>query len=131
MQTLKSIAIATLVFLLMDGLWIGVIAKQFYMTQMADFLRIQNNAITPNFYAAVIVYIALIAGILIFVIPKAHGSPLLALMWGALFGFVTYATYDFTNLAVIKNWPFGISIIDVLWGCVVCGITSCVTTWLK
>ncbi|MCX7124263.1 MAG: DUF2177 family protein [Gammaproteobacteria bacterium] len=131
MQTLKSIFIATIVFLLMDGLWIGVIAKQLYMTQMGDFLRIQNNTIIPNFYAAAVVYIALISGILIFVIPKANGNPLLALMWGALFGFVTYATYDFTNLAVVKNWPIGISIIDVVWGCVICGVTSFVTTWLK
>ena len=75
MQIIKSIIIATLVFLLMDGLWIGVIAKQLYMTQMSDFLSIHNNAITPNFYAAAIVYIALITGILVFVIPKAHGNP--------------------------------------------------------
>lgn len=101
------------------------------MTQIVDFLRIENNAISPNFFAAAIVYIALIAGILIFVIPKAQGNPLLALMWGALFGFVTYATYDFTNLAVVKNWPIGITVIDVLWGCVICGVTSFVTTWMK
>lgn len=105
--------------------------KKIYMTQIVDFLRIENNAISPNFFAAAIVYIALIAGILIFVIPKAQGNPLLALMWGALFGFVTYATYDFTNLAVVKNWPIGIAVIDVLWGCVICGVTSFVTTWMK
>lgn len=131
MQTLKSILIATIVFLLMDGLWIGVIAKKMYMTEMAGFLRVENNAISPNFLAAAIVYIALIGGILIFVIPKAGGNPLLALIFGALFGFVTYATYDFTNLAVVKNWPVGISIIDVVWGCVICGVTSFITTWLK
>jgi uncharacterized membrane protein len=131
MQTLKSIIVATVVFLLMDGLWIGVIANQLYMTQLGDFLRIQNNSITPNFYAAAVVYIALIGGILIFVLPKAQGNPLMALMWGAVFGFVTYATYDFTNLAVLKNWPIGISIIDVVWGCILCGVTSFVTTWLK
>lgn len=131
MHTLKLIIIATIVFLVMDGLWIGIIAKQLYMTQLSDFLNIQNNAIIPNFYAAAIVYIALISGILIFVIPKAHGNPFLALIWGALFGFVTYATYDFTNLAVVKNWPIGISIIDVAWGCVICGVTSFITTWLN
>ncbi len=101
------------------------------MTQMGDFLRTQGNTITPNLYAGAIVYFALIAGIFIFVLPKANGNPLLALMWGAVFGFVTYATYDFTNLAVVKNWPIGISIIDVLWGCVVCGVTSFITAWIE
>lgn len=125
MQILKSIMIATVVFLLMDSLWIGVIAKQLYISQLGPFLK------TPNFLAAGIVYVALITGILIFVIPKAHGNPVLALLWGALFGLITYAIYDFTNLAIVKNWPIAMSLIDIVWGCVVCGITSCITTWFQ
>lgn len=131
MPSLKSILITIGVLVLMDGLWIGIIAKPLYMTQLRPFLRIQNDTMAPNFFAAAIVYIALIAGILIFVLPKAQGNPLSALKWGALFGLLTYAIYDFTNLAIVKNWPIGISLLDILWGCVLCSVSSFVTTWLQ
>ncbi len=131
MQVLKSVIIATVVFLILDGLWIGVIAKQLYMTQMGSFLRVANGSITPNFAAAAVVYVALVAGILIFVIPKAAGNPWAALGWGALFGLICYAIYDFTNLAVIAKWPVLLCFIDVLWGAVLCGITSFIVMWCK
>ncbi|MCX7121400.1 MAG: DUF2177 family protein [Gammaproteobacteria bacterium] len=130
MQIFKSIVISTVVMLLMDVLWISLVMKQLYLSHMGEFLRIENNPIQFNFFAAAIVYIALITGILIFVIPKAAGNPLAALGWGALFGFICYATYDFTNLAIMKNWPLWLSVVDVAWGCVLCGITSMITVWL-
>lgn len=126
MFNIKQALVATAVFLLMDGLWLGFIAKKLYIQHMGDFLRLQNGSIVPNYFAAVVVYAALIAGILIFVLPKADGNVWLALYYGALFGFVCYATYDFTNLAVIDKWPVWITFIDVIWGCIICGVTSAV-----
>jgi uncharacterized membrane protein len=131
MQLVKTIIVTTLVFLSMDAIWLGYLGKQLYLSQMGTFLRLNNGAIQANYFAAAIVYLALIAGIIFFVLPKAQGNVAAALGWGALFGFVCYATYDFTNLAIVKSWPLWLSIIDVIWGCVICGVTSAVTTWLK
>ena len=114
----------TLTFVLLDAIWLGLIAKKMYIDAFGNLMRISNGAIQPSWPAAIVVYIALITGIIIFVIPKANGHPGFALLWGAIFGFVTYATYDFTNLAVLSQWSLKISIIDTLWGMVLCGLTS-------
>ncbi|MCW5589210.1 MAG: DUF2177 family protein [Legionellales bacterium] len=123
MKDLKTILIATIVFLLLDGIWLGFVAKQLYIDSIGHLLRLENGSIKPDWLGALVVYIALIAGLVIFVLPKSTSIPF-ALLWGALFGFVTYATYDFTNLAVLSNWPLKISIIDVLWGMTICAVTS-------
>lgn len=131
MQLVKSIVISTVVFLVMDGLWLGFIAKPLYIQDLGYLLRLQNNNIVPNLPAAILVYVLLIGGLLIFVLPKAGYQPLLALGWGALFGLICYGTYDFTNLAVVAKWPWRITLIDVIWGSVICGVTSCITAWLR
>lgn len=121
------VIIAVITFLLLDAIWLGVIAKQLYIDNLGPLLRLNNNSITPLWLPAIIVYIALIAGIVLFVLPKANNQPVAALLWGALFGFITYATYDFTNLAVLSGWSWKISLIDTAWGMVICGVTSAVT----
>jgi uncharacterized membrane protein len=125
-----SVIVTTCVFLLLDGIWLGVVAKQLYANELGSLLKMSGGQMQPNWFAAVVVYFALILGITCFVIPKASGRCDLALMWGALFGFVTYATYDFTNLSVLANWPLRISVIDTLWGMVLCGLTSCITVFV-
>jgi uncharacterized membrane protein len=124
-QTLKLLLFITTIMLLLDGLWLGLIAKRFYIAEYGSMLRLDsNNAMAPLLSAAVVVYIALIAGILLFVIPKAGGNALAALGWGALFGIIVYAVYDFTNLSVMANWPLKVTFIDTLWGGFLCGVTS-------
>ena len=75
-----------------------------------------------NWTAAILFYLIYIVGILIFaVLPGiAKDSLRHAALWGALFGFFTYATYDLTNLALLKDWPLNIVVIDILWGTVLC-----------
>jgi len=105
------------VFFLIDMLWLGVVAKGFYQTRLAEFLG------PVNWSAAIIFYLIYIVGILIFaVVPALRGESLVhALFFGALFGFFCYATYDFTNLATVRNWPLVVSIVDVIWGTVLTG----------
>lgn len=124
------IIIATVTFLILDAIWLGLLAKQMYIDAYGNLLRMSGGSMQPLWPAAVVVYIALIAGLVVFVIPKANGQLLPALLWGALFGFVTYATYDFTSLAVLANWSLKVSIIDTFWGMFICGITSFVTVLL-
>lgn len=122
-----QIIVATLSFLILDGIWLGFIGKKWYVAAFGHLMRMHNGNIQPTWPAAVVVYIALISGILLFVIPKANGNSFQALLWGGLFGFICYATYDFTNLAVLTDWTLKISIIDTIWGTFLCGITSYIT----
>ncbi len=122
------ILISTITMLILDGLWLGFIAKKLYLQEIGSLLRMSpKGGMDPLWLPALIVYVALIAGVLLFAIPKAQGSALNALIWGAIFGLICYAVYDFTNLAVLANWSWKMSIIDTLWGMVLCGLTSFLT----
>ncbi len=125
-----QILVATITFLLLDGLWLGFIGKKIYFNEIGSLMRMSNGVAQPLWPAAIVVYIALIAGIIIFVLPKANGSIKQALLYGALFGLASYATYDFTNLATLEGWSTKISIIDTIWGMTLCATTAAVTVWL-
>ena len=119
------------VFFLIDIIWLGVVAKNFYQKNLKYIL-------SPNvkWSAAIIFYLIYIAGILIFAVLPAVAKDSLrhAAVWGALFGFFTYATYDLTNLALLKDWPLIIVIVDILWGVVLCSafatLSFFVAKWL-
>jgi uncharacterized membrane protein len=74
------------------------------------------------------VYLLIPGGILVFVRPRlrAEGTAVAALGWGAAYGLVVYGVYDLTNRAVLEHWPLAITLADILWGCVICGVTSMV-----
>jgi uncharacterized membrane protein len=115
---------ATLVaFFLIDMVWLGLVARTFYRKQLGFLL-----APTTNWIAAVLFYLLFILGILVFVVvPGLQDNSLKAtLLRAALFGLVTYATYDLTNLATIKNWPLLITVVDLAWGTVLSIAVSCV-----
>ena len=114
---LKLYALTVPVFFIIDLIWLGVVAKGFYQKNLKYIL-----SPNVNWTAAIIFYLMYIAGILIFaVLPGiAKDSVRHAAMWGALFGFFTYATYDLTNLALHKDWPLNIVVVDILWGVVLC-----------
>lgn len=131
MPNIKSIVIATVIFLCMDYIWLGYLGRDLYMSSIGELMKSDSNESKIHYIPAVLAYATLIMGLMVFVIPKAAGSATAALGWGALFGFVCYGVYDFTNLAVITKWPVMISIIDIAWGCVVCGVTSCLTVLIS
>ncbi|KXS49927.1 Uncharacterized membrane protein [Halanaerobium congolense] len=121
---IKSYLIAIVVFFSVDLVWLGAVAKNLYREQLGFLLK--DNF---NMTAAAVFYIFYIAGLLFFVINRAVelSSWQYALGVGAFFGFITYATYDMTNLATIKDWPVMITVIDIIWGSVLCGLTSLIT----
>jgi uncharacterized membrane protein len=112
------------VFFVIDMLWLGVIAKGFYREKLSAFL-----SPTVNWPAAIIFYLLFIFGIIFFaVMPgREKDSLLITAMYGALFGFFTYATYDLTNLATLKNWPLSVVVVDILWGMVLCAIVASIS----
>ena len=112
-KLIVSYFLTTIVFFAIDMTWLGFIAKDFYRKYLGGFL---SN--TVNWPAAFIFYFIFIIGIFIFCIMPAieKQSVSKAIVMGALFGFFTYATYDLTNLATLRNWPLTIVLVDIIWG---------------
>ena len=124
---IKLYALTVQVFFIFDLIWLGVLAKGFYQKNL-------NALLSPkvNWPAAISFYLIFIAGILIFaVIPAVvKDSWRHAVLWGALFGFFTYMTYEFTNLALLKNWPLNIVFVDILWGVVLCTAVATISFFI-
>jgi uncharacterized membrane protein len=116
---------------IMDMIWLGVIAKNIYAENIGMLLRKSGDAMSPIWWAAVVVYLCITLGILFFVLPKAHGDYFLALACGALLGVVTYGIYDFTNYSILANWPWKITLIDFTWGIVLCGLSSLFAAFIQ
>jgi len=112
------------VFFLVDLFWLVVVANKLYKKYLGFIMKD-----SPNWGAAIIFYLLYIAGLVFFVIQPAieKGSWQQALFTGLFFGFITYATYDLTNLATLKDWPFTITVIDLIWGTVLGGTVSILT----
>jgi len=124
---IKLYAIALTVFLGIDMVWLTLIAKNFYAKQIG-YLMAKN----PNLLAALIFYLIFIAGLVFFVISPALDKKMWtsALFAGAFFGLVTYATYDLTNLATVRDWPLVITIVDLIWGMFVSAAVSVATYFI-
>ena len=118
---IKLFFIALPVFFAIDIVWLVFVAKKFYQEQIGFLMRPDVNWI-----AAIVFYLLFIAGLVTFVITPAieKQSWLHALLYGAFFGLVTYATYDLTNLATTKDWPLVVTIVDLIWGTVLAASVS-------
>ena len=122
MQYLGIYLATFLTMLVIDAIWLGVIAKSMYANAMGGLM-----SPNPNLWAAAAFYFIFPVGLLIFaVLPQADSPVWKAALMGALFGFFAYSTYDLTNLAVIKDWPVGLTFIDMAWGTMVSGIAAAV-----
>jgi uncharacterized membrane protein len=120
---LKIYGVALIIFFAIDMLWLGVIAKNLYDRFIGDLLG------DVKWVPAIIFYLLFIVGLTFFVIEPALAKESLtyALFAGMFFGFITYATYDLTNLATLQGWSLEITIIDLIWGSVLGGSVSLFT----
>jgi len=116
--------LALAVFFAVDMVWLGVVAKGLYRRALGPLLSPK-----VNWVAAGLFYLLFIGGLLVFAIRPAllQGAPLKALGLGALLGLISYATYDLTNLATLKDWPVIVTVVDLCWGAVLGGVVS----WLS
>lgn len=121
MGNIKMFFVALIVFLVIDLFWLGVVAKNLYAKHLGDLMTKQ-----VNWVAAFIFYAIFIIGLVFFVLTPALEKQQVsyALIVGAFYGLITYATYDLTNLATLKNWPIAITIIDLIWGVTLSMTTS-------
>ncbi len=124
---LKLYLIALPVFLAIDMLWLGFIAKDFYRKQIGFLMKSDINI-----WAAGIFYALFVLALVVFVISPAveKGSFVTTLLLGAFFGLVTYATYDLTNLATIKDWPLLVTVVDLAWGAFIGASVSVITYFI-
>ena len=114
-------AATLMVFLVVDFLWLGLVAKPFYDRQLGALLSQR-----VNWPAAFAFYMIFIVGMMIFcIVPAANRSSLpRAIVLGGLYGFFTYATYELTNYALIRDWPAALVPVDIAWGVVLCSIAA-------
>ena len=127
MGIIQMYLIALVSFIIVDGIWLGFIAKSLYKKELGHLLS--SN---PNWIAAIIFYLIFLVGLIYFVINPGieKESIKTILISGALFGLLTYATYDLTNLATLKNWPLKITVIDLIWGTSLSTIVSTMTYYI-
>jgi uncharacterized membrane protein len=124
---IKLFLIALPVFFAIDMVWLVLVAKKFYQDQIGFLMRPDIN-----WAAAIIFYMLFIAGLVVFVISPAveKQSWSHAVLYGAFLGLITYATYDLTNLATMKDWPLTVTIVDLIWGSALASSVSVITYFI-
>jgi len=127
MRYATAYGIALVIFLALDALWLGVVARSFYAARMGDLM-----ADAPRWGVAVAFYVLYVVGLVYFAISTGmdNGAWRTAALNGALFGFFCYLTYDATALAVIRGFDPVLSTVDVLWGTFVSALTAGATVML-
>jgi uncharacterized membrane protein len=113
--------VTLLTFFAIDLVWLGVVAKRFYRQHLGHLLGAE-----VNWGPALLFYLIYIAGIVVFAIKPAldAGSAGRGLALGAFFGFVSYATYDLTNHATLRDWPLIVTVVDLAWGSVLTAVVA-------
>ena len=112
---------AAVSFLALDALWLGVVAKTLYQREFGALLLDK-----PNMGAAAAFYVLYLVGVVVFAVKPAlaAGGWSRALLQGALFGLIAYATYDLTNLATLKGFPVKVVAPDLIWGAFVSAVAA-------
>ncbi len=127
MKLIKLYTFTLISLVLLDGLWLEVIAKNFYQAQLG-FLFAEKINLIP-----VIIFYPLYSTMLVFFVlrsasPHSLGKTFLS---GALFGLMAYGTYDLTNQATLKNWPVIVTLVDMAWGTFVTGTACTLSAWIN
>ena len=124
MEVVKTYLVSLVVFFCIDIVWLVFVARKLYQKELGYIMSDK-----PNWIAAMLFYLIFIAGLVFFVINPAldKESWKQALLSGIFFGLISYATYDLTNLATLRDWPIKITIIDLLWGASLGGFVSTIT----
>ena len=127
MSNLIAYVSALVVFVAVDMLWLGTMSGRFYKPIMGDILAPQFNMAAAGAF-----YLLYPIGLVIFAINPAlkAGAVSTALIYGALFGFFTYATYDLTNQVALRNWSSLLTVVDVAWGSFLGAVTAASAFWI-
>jgi uncharacterized membrane protein len=126
-MTLVFTYLSTLVvFLVLDGIWLGLVAGAFYAAVL-DGAMLDTVRIVP----AVLFYLLYVAGIVAFVLPRGGRNLAAVATFGAFFGLCAYGTYDLTNDAILRVWTWQLTVTDMVWGAVVTAVASVTGAWVN
>jgi len=125
--SLVGYGVALSVFVAADMVWLGTMASRLYRPTLGD-IAISGVNLPP----AILFYAIYPIGLVIFALQPAlkSGSVSTAAIYGALFGFFTYATYDLTNQATLRNWTLQLTLVDVAWGTILGAVSASISFWL-
>lgn len=124
MAPIYAYVLALIVFVVIDLIWLGFIARDFYFSELRSLMAPQINMVAAGAF-----YLLYPAGVVIFaVMPGLEAQSVVkAVVLGSLLGLLAYGTYDLTNLATVKGWPVRMAIVDIAWGSVLTGLTAGIT----
>lgn len=116
-----------LAFALIDSVWLRTMYTRLYQPEIGEMMMKGGFRMGP----AIVFYLLYILGMMIFAVGPAlqSGKWQTALLWGALFGFFCYMTYDLTNHATLKVWSVKVTVLDIIWGTALTGSASAVGYW--
>ena len=131
-HNLKLYLLVLLVFLAIDLTWLGVLMAKFYKAELGSLARRSGEALAPVWWAALLVYVLIPLGIVLFVLPRVdQAGPLVsALSWGFIYGVILYGVYDLTNYSLLDRWPWRMTRVDLAWGGFICAVTSYIAVLL-
>ncbi|HEY6204029.1 MAG TPA: DUF2177 family protein [Candidatus Limnocylindria bacterium] len=123
---MSALVATVLAMLVLDGLWLGLVARGFYRQHLGFLMADQ-----VNWGAAGLFYTLYAIGLTVFVtMPSIDGGSVGTALWrGALFGLVAYATYDLTNQATLKGWPVIVTAVDLAWGMLLSAAVGAIATY--
>ncbi|MEW6086500.1 MAG: DUF2177 family protein [Chloroflexota bacterium] len=125
-MSLKLYFLTLVVFLGIDSVWLGLVAPKFYRSQIGHLMAEKANLLVAGLF-----YLLFVGVLVYFVVAPAvpSGEMRNALLRGALFGLVTYATYDLTNHATLRDWSSLVTVVDMIWGTLLTAATSALSVW--
>lgn len=125
LETLKLLAVGVPVFILVDIVWIGMIANGFYKRELGTLARTVDGNFDPRLLPAAVLYTLVVLGLIVFVLPRVQAGSLWdAARYGALFGVIGYGVYDLTSYAVINGFTLRMTVVDMIWGACICALTA-------
>ena len=128
MDCARQLAIGLPVFVVVDFLWIGLVANGFYKRELGDLARRSGESFDPRLAPAALLYVLVVIGLAVFVLPRARSLGETAL-YGALFGLISYGVYDLTNYATLNGFSLRMTMVDMAWGATLCAMTATAMTF--
>ncbi len=122
MELVKQWGLGLVVVILMDAVWLGLLASQFYKSELGPLLRQHpDGSLDPRWLPALLLYALIVLGLALFALPRARAGAIGgAALWSAVFGVIAYSVYDLTNYATMQGFPLKVVVVDMIWGGVIC-----------
>ena len=126
MELVKQWGVGLTVFILMDAVWLGLLASEFYKRELGSLLRQHpDGSLDPRYLPAVLLYALIVLGLALFALPRARAGVIgEAAFWCAVFGVIAYGVYDLTNYSTMQGFPLKVVVVDMIWGGAVCAATG-------